>query len=228
MEDKLDDKAFRFCLGCSHPLAGVTEARCPECGRTFDPLDERSTASSPYPVRRVLARIGKAAIGCMAVAAVGLALVNAWGGAWFLMEFMLAFMCAPVATVSVGFALIPRIPLSARWRMAAFAAPLLIASVLLTGWPFRLVFELHRGRLDAAVREIEAGNIDVPAGRMRIGMLTIVAIEQTPGGNLGFQLSGNRGGGVFLVHPSPHGTFLWFNPNWTESLGDGWWRVEQD
>jgi hypothetical protein len=28
-----------LCLGCNYPLRGLVSARCPECGRPFDPAD---------------------------------------------------------------------------------------------------------------------------------------------------------------------------------------------
>ena len=31
-----------FCLGCGYALRGLSDARCPECGRTFDPFDGKT------------------------------------------------------------------------------------------------------------------------------------------------------------------------------------------
>src|SRR5262245_38374422 len=37
------------CIGCGYLLHGLTDARCPECGRPFDPLDSESfTTKLPY------------------------------------------------------------------------------------------------------------------------------------------------------------------------------------
>lgn len=33
----------RFCQQCGYNLAGLAEHRCPECGRAFDPVNERTT-----------------------------------------------------------------------------------------------------------------------------------------------------------------------------------------
>ena len=40
-----------YCLDCGYDLHGLLEARCPECGRAFDPRDPHSSASSPHPHR---------------------------------------------------------------------------------------------------------------------------------------------------------------------------------
>ena len=39
--------AMKYCLGCSYCLEGLTEHRCPECGRRFDPVDEDSFVVQP-------------------------------------------------------------------------------------------------------------------------------------------------------------------------------------
>jgi hypothetical protein len=31
-----------FCLGCGYALRGLSDSRCPECGRTFDPFNSRT------------------------------------------------------------------------------------------------------------------------------------------------------------------------------------------
>ncbi len=45
------------CLGCGYPLRGLSEPRCPECGRTFDSADPftiDSLASAQRRLRRAL------------------------------------------------------------------------------------------------------------------------------------------------------------------------------
>lgn len=45
-----------WCLGCDYPLKGLTENRCPECGRVFDPghPDTMRTAQTPGKIARWL------------------------------------------------------------------------------------------------------------------------------------------------------------------------------
>jgi hypothetical protein len=69
-----------YCLGCGYRLTGLTQPRCPECGRRFDPARRRSYASSPHAwrVRRWGARVALSAA-CLA-ALVGAALGWLYGG----------------------------------------------------------------------------------------------------------------------------------------------------
>ena len=36
-----------FCRGCGYPLAGIDQARCPECGRPFDPDEPLTYLTAP-------------------------------------------------------------------------------------------------------------------------------------------------------------------------------------
>ena len=42
-----------YCRRCEYVLDGLTDPRCPECGRVFDPAQRRSYRSRPRPRRRV-------------------------------------------------------------------------------------------------------------------------------------------------------------------------------
>ncbi len=48
----MDDDATKFCRTCDYSLQGLSELRCPECGRAFEPSDPRSYAARPWRVRR--------------------------------------------------------------------------------------------------------------------------------------------------------------------------------
>jgi len=225
--DRSLSAAAGYCLGCSHPLRGVTEAVCPECGRGFDPSDPRTTGESPFPLRRAVARLAKAIV-VFSVLMLGVEiLLSAWGGSDAFV-WMIAFAIAPVLLAGFVLALVPALFLSWPWRTASIATPLVLVSVLFTDWPFRVVFEAHRGAFDAAVAQIESSGGALPNGGLQIGLYPIRSVQRTPDGNLGFQVSGGSGGGVFLVHPSLDSTLLWWNTNWTQELGGGWWRVYQD
>lgn len=226
--DRTFPAASGYCLGCSHPLKGVTEPVCPECGRGFDPSDPRTFGESPFPLRRAVARLAKAII-VLSMAMLGVEiLLSAWGGSDLLLVFLVAIAMAPVMLAGFVLSLIPALPLSRRWRAAGIAAPLVLASVPLTSWPFRLVFEAHRPALDALVAEVEASGGALPNGGLQVGLYPILAMKRSPDGNLGLQLSGGPGGGVFLVRRAPNSTLRWWNTNWEHDLGGGWWRLYQD
>ncbi len=46
------------CLSCKYDLRNLTENRCPECGRVFDPNDPRTfdDETAPEPASRVVVR----------------------------------------------------------------------------------------------------------------------------------------------------------------------------
>ena len=64
-----------LCTGCNYALRGLSEPRCPECGRPFDP-DDFSTMNLGRPLNRV-ARFLLRPTGRWAYA--GHAVVTAWG-----------------------------------------------------------------------------------------------------------------------------------------------------
>lgn len=45
-----------FCMGCSYPLTGLSDHRCPECGRSFDPANPRSYRLAPLTRFQVVRR----------------------------------------------------------------------------------------------------------------------------------------------------------------------------
>lgn len=48
------ESSLTYCRRCGYALAGLTEPRCPECGRAFDPNDPRTVARRPDQWHRSL------------------------------------------------------------------------------------------------------------------------------------------------------------------------------
>lgn len=226
----------RYCRSCGHLLRGLEVPRCPECGGAFDPADLRTTSSSPKPWRRILAGLAKVLIGLGVGVATIVVLFNAkWPDP--LIAFLIGVGTAPVVLLGLLLCLIPSLPLRPRWRVLAILAPFAIVTTVWISWPFLIVFEFHRNAFEAETAAIRAASAGSGAwswansrhpGPDRIGLFSIRAIRETEQGNLGFQLSGDAGGGVFLVQPAPNSTFVWWNTNWQTNLGGGWWVVYQD
>ena len=57
---------YKRCLECGYILEGLPENRCPECGRPFDPSDERTYS---FPIRGGLYLAASLTASCLIVAA---------------------------------------------------------------------------------------------------------------------------------------------------------------
>lgn len=55
----MTESISRFCRSCNYDLNGLSEHRCPECGREFDPENPKSFANTPdWHFRRKLKFVG--------------------------------------------------------------------------------------------------------------------------------------------------------------------------
>lgn len=231
-----------FCLGCGYQLEENASPPCPECGRPFDLSNSRSIGRSPNSGarRRVLGVSLRGLTTLLAVFLLGESTILFLG--WDpLIAFMLGFAALPIMGITILLALIPSIDAKPSTRVLAIVLPLVIiftASPWLPGmahpapnWPFRLSFILHRTAVQRLAEE--ARTTDPPPTQAHIGLLRFIDITfidpKDPGGsNLGFQMSGDGGGGVHLVQTRPNARFTWWNTNWEIDLGDGWFLVYQD
>lgn len=228
----------RFCLGCGYALTATAGSPCPECGRAFDPTNPRTTAASPRGHRLRMGLRRTTLVLLSGLAAAGL-LGVAWGftGGDPLVTVVFGLPLLIPAIALVALVSIRSNPIGWRTRLAGLAAAALLISVVLPGleghdWPLRASIRLHHAGLNRIASEVSSLDDDALEGRTaRTGLLRIRRIARWKG-NLGLQLSGDAGGGVFLVRPSadwtPSACTLWMNTNWTIDLGDGWWLVEQD
>lgn len=57
MNEKYITKPTMWCRYCGYPLNGLSEDRCPECGRTFESADPRTFRRSPIPPYAIWRRI---------------------------------------------------------------------------------------------------------------------------------------------------------------------------
>ena len=240
--------AMRYCLQCLHPLEPSGAARCQECGRPFIPTDPSTTAESPNAARmaRTLRRTTVTLTWIATVSALGTFTWSFLGGSPILV-LMAGIPLVPVLLLVSVLSSIPSIRVRRRTRIMAFTvvvfllsqSPLLLALLPdrqlrneLLCWPTRLSFHLHRNGIERIARTAEGMSDAALRGwSPATGVLGIERISRSgPAGSLGLQLSGGKGGGIFVVRRTGTNTggTVWWNTNFEIRLADGWWLVEQD
>ncbi|MEY3022943.1 MAG: hypothetical protein RIS86_2141, partial [Planctomycetota bacterium] len=61
-----------------------------------------------------------------------------------------------------------------------------------------------------------------------VGIMRFKRVRLLSDGTIGLQLSGDAGGGIYLVRPASAARRSWFNTNWEHDWGGGWWEVYED
>jgi hypothetical protein len=98
-----------YCSECGYPLHGLEERRCPECGRPFDPQDDRTFSTQPAGLSQHAPLMGGVAGMLFA------ALVGVIGGmiGWHWADCVAC--CAPPAGFVLGYWIADRIR-ARRWK----------------------------------------------------------------------------------------------------------------
>jgi hypothetical protein len=229
-----DIEAERYCLACRQSLRGVVSRTCPECGRDFDPADPRTTSPHAHSgAVRFMRDASHAAIVASGLVA-ALALVHS------ATAYRLAPFFGPMAFWLCGLPLAPVFALlvvlsawrvvSGRMRVLGVLFPVVFASIALTNWPLYLNVALHRPFLNAIADQVQASGVSRGSGAT--GLFRYRQVRAISNGNVGFQLSGGAGGGIYLVRvaagqPLP-GARIWHNTNWEVSVGARWHVVYED
>lgn len=242
MNDTLDVRTHdRCCLGCGHPLRGVTARVCPECGRGFDPDVHRTMGKvGNFGFRRGLIGTCNSLHWAFLVFAVAIILYSGLGGHWILIA-MIVFASLPLVLLQFILLALPLQPISVRRRLLGYLVPLAVISVPVTDWPIRANFKLHQASLKAVADRVASG--EKIAGEISIGTFRFrrVGTAYNHEDHIGFQINGGRHGGMYFVatppgfvpgpssrQPTRNQRGVWTNTNWTVDLGDGWFLVEQD
>lgn len=186
-----DSRRGPHCLGCDYSLRGLTQSRCPECGRPFHWDDRRSyRLRGPLPdlARQAFTPPGRVLNG-VAIAAI---LYQLWqarlpgGHSPDGLSIVVLIVVVSAWIIRAGamaiFAMIHReLPLRTR---AAWVSWLLLpvctaagALVLQTGAPLNLGFLLSRSALDHAARSARAGH-EPPGGWYGVYLVDEVTLQQ--------------------------------------------------
>jgi hypothetical protein len=196
---KTSKPSVNRCLDCDYPLRDLSENRCPECGRRFDPSDDQTTSTTGGPFPR-WARLLASPIGWpMYLLALAPVAASFWelrrpGGhfdalasgasLWLLVGAV--SLVRLVARTSV-IAYFERPPTSVRGHWTRWlVVPAMFVAWLVLGereWPQRLAFYWSRPALETLARRAlddpSLGSVPLPA---RAGLLTVSRIERIPQG----------------------------------------------
>lgn len=219
----------RFCVACRQSLLGVTLRKCPECGRGYDPHDPRTTVGARRSVWEASENVAHAWVGLTVLLTVVAVAASATGHADPVMGLVLLVLVGgPLLVPTIVLASVPDVPMRPWVRVLGIGAVVVLVSVGLTHWPFVVTFNLHRGALDrAADRVMLRAMSGAGTGPGRIGILAIKRAQRYDA-NVGFQLTGGSGGGIYLARRGPGATRVWTNTNWEIPLGGEWYWVHED
>ena len=217
----------RYCLKCLYELNGIQSRHCPECGKSFD--HDKPKTWSRYPRAHtwtVVAKFAKA-LTVILVAITSLILILIAIGFDRLLLLLMGFALTPLIMIILVIMILPQPHLSASTRVTSICTVAVLILSLWTWWPFKLSVYLHMPALNAYIQSIEASGTIPEKGLNRIGILFFNDVDEY-NENIGLQLSGNDGGGMFLVHHQANAPNPWFNTNWEIELNTHWTFVYQD
>ena len=233
----------RVCRTCGHTLSLEGVQSCPECGREYDSDNPRSTTDNYRRWRqgRIVGMVHRSLIVFLVLYVILLGLLSVVGSD-ILMIGLLGFAGLPVVAIAILlglYGLFTDAPIPHHRHALSVILPILLVSIVVTGWPFRLTFLLHASALDRlADQEIV---VDASTGPKWVGLIRVIDTEfpSTDGRPpisgppqprcARIQLSGDSGGGMFLVRDRTGlGRDCVRNANWILPLGGSWFWVDED
>jgi hypothetical protein len=105
-----------YCSACGYALHGLKERRCPECGRPFDPHDDRTFSTQPPSLSQHAPLLGGVAGLLLAVLAGVIGGLIGWNWAGCIV------CCAPPGGFVLGYWIADRIR-AGRWNDPAVPPP---------------------------------------------------------------------------------------------------------
>lgn len=188
-----DDSPAR-CRACGYALRGLTEPRCPECGRAFDPADSRTVYLGRVPgwfARLLLRPPGWPLQSCLTLLALLALFSVSTPGGYFLVDLLAYFGLAVLGFVwlmrlvlAIAAAVYYRHALARAWRWALVPVAIAVVIVLVRARvPLRLRFELSHGALDRLAAGVVSGTVDPNdvVGHW-VGTYPVERVERLPGG----------------------------------------------
>ncbi|HKQ46954.1 MAG TPA: hypothetical protein VJZ71_02665 [Phycisphaerae bacterium] len=192
----VQDSQTPRCLSCDYPLMSLSEHRCPECGRAFDPADPRTvrTPRSPGKIARFLLRPPGWPTHVVAVFVLLMSFAAGTPPGGYFVALVISvflwkiFLIAWAIRLAIWVWLRKRykndIPASRRkfWHWLSIPASAFTSFILLsTNVPFNVAFWLSRSSIDALANETISGTDLNPKSRWA-GLYYADEIERIPGG----------------------------------------------
>jgi len=156
--------AESYCLSCAYPLINLPENRCPECGRHFDPSDQR-TYHRQLPeswwkhLGRILGSIERVGAWMSVLAIITAAILSAMAETDWVFPPLLTvgavYLPFALAAALFGFEGLCRAPWMRLARAGIFCS--LGISIIYTSWPLRLSFAYSRSSLEQLAAQVRAG-----------------------------------------------------------------------
>ncbi len=230
------------CLTCDYPLIGLSEFRCPECGRTFDLGNTATFYTGDKPVSQI-GRFLRKPVGkyfhclCGFVALLTL-YAHSVPEVYFLLVVLCVFIWGTLAAIwcirGIGFSFMMTHQHGwhsrtgrMKWRHWVVGPALLALTILLcvTEVPLWATYWISKSAMDRLA--VQVMSTSMPAsGPVRVGFMQAVDCEPIPNG-MHFRVEGSgfidRGGfAYFTSPPAPRGRdqyrhwhgnwYLWHEP----------------
>ena len=223
-----------LCLDCNYSLNALPVPRCPECGRTFDPLDP-ATFNAARPLnwldRAVLAPVGPftfaaAALPCAAALHLSLSTDIYYMGLYVVLLLLVCFVVAAVVGVRLALrAMIPPVgvprPRDRRRVVGIGVATAITCLLVFAQVPLRIAVIWSRPQLDRLVADVRSGKVAEPVPPRRAGLFTVESSGYGGRDPLFFEyvILGQRGGLAYCPTEGPGG---YYNAGADGPLGWRW------
>lgn len=209
-----------LCLGCDYPLIGLSESRCPECGRAFDLGDSATFYTGAKPVGTVgrcsLKPPGKYFHCACGVAAFLTLFANSVPEGYFLPMILCIYLWGALAVTwwirGIGFSFFTTRRHGSRaatrymkWRSWAVGPASLALTIVLclTQFPLWATYWLSKSSMDRMAMRVITTSAPV-SGPMRVGLMQAIDCEPIAGG-MHFRVDGSgfldRGGFAYFPFP---------------------------
>lgn len=209
-----------LCLDCDYSLRGLSQNRCPECGRAFDPHDPRTFNAGralTWFERKQLASMGWPTLSVIALLCGGLVFMSFDPGIYYM--FFAFFLCllfyTAVALIlwawraardSVYPLNMPRADDHFRRRCVHLFAVALCVLVLFRV-PMRVAFLFAKPELDRLVADIHTGKAVLPIPPTRVGPYVVATSGYGGDDTIFFDSVGHGGGFAYCPTKGPGGYY---------------------